>query len=101
MKHYTAEDVLRLAKAKLVGQTIMTDDNLSAMLFNKKHVAELINAAVEAERKAGDARVLAEREACAKACDAIAGNCADFEKQVRRRAGGICAAAIRARGGKE
>ena len=55
MKHYTAEDVLRLGKAELVGQAIMTDDNLSAMLFNKAQVAILINAAVkqavEAERE--------------------------------------------------
>lgn len=52
--------------------------------------------AIRTERANGDARVLAEREACAKEADRIAGNTHDFDAPYRRAAGQI-AAAIRAR----
>lgn len=44
--------------------------------------------------------VKAERERCAKLCDRIAGNTADFTAE-KRRAAGMCAASIRALAAQE
>lgn len=85
-------------------------DQLATMISDLSHTGELsmlyrmeiadaiTELRAECQRRI-DAAVQAEREACAKDCDKIAGNTSDFGRDIRRAAG-MCAAAHRARGQK-
>ena len=63
------------------------------LMMRAKKTVELVAPMLTAQA------VAAERERCAKACDRIAGNTADFDSYTRRAAG-MCAAAIRADAGE-
>ena len=90
------DNALGLAQAQVGGTGWAKECNaLSAALLSAFCADQLITTA-EADARV-KAAVLAEREACAKACDKIAGNTLDFDRYIRK-ASGQCAAAIRSRG---